>query len=112
MTLFEKLISRQLRADIVYEDADVFAFRDIAPQAPIHILIIPKRLIVRIGEAEPSDALLLGKLLLTASEIARSQGLDEDGYRLVINNGRNAGEAVPHLHLHLLAGRKLTWPPG
>lgn len=112
MTLFEKLISRELPADIVFEDEDVFAFRDIVPQAPVHILIIPKRKITRIGEAKASDANILGKLLLTASDIARKLGIDENGYRLVINNGRDAGEAVPHLHLHLLAGRKLTWPPG
>ncbi|HEX8373437.1 MAG TPA: histidine triad nucleotide-binding protein [Chthoniobacterales bacterium] len=112
MTLFEKLIARELPSEIVHEDDDVFAFRDIAPQAPTHILIIPKRLIVRLGEATPDDGAVLGKLLLTAAEIARKLGLASDGYRLVINNGRDAGEAVPHLHVHLLAGRRLAWPPG
>ena len=112
MTLFDKLILRELPADIVFEDDDVFAFHDIAPQAPVHILIIPKKSITRIGTAERTDASLLGKLLLTAAEIARSLGVAENGYRLVINNGSDAGEAVPHLHIHLLAGRKLTWPPG
>ena len=112
MTLFDKLIRRELPADIVFEDDDVFAFRDIAPQAPVHILIIPKKSITRIGAAESADASLLGKLLLAAAEIARSLGVADDGYRLVMNNGVDAGEAVPHLHIHLLAGRKLTWPPG
>ncbi|MEO7933560.1 MAG: histidine triad nucleotide-binding protein [Chthoniobacterales bacterium] len=112
MTLFEKLIQRELPSDIVFEDDDVFAFRDIAPQAPVHILVIPKKLITRVGEAQPGDVSILGKLLLTTAEIARELGLSENGYRLVINNGNDAGEAVPHLHVHLLAGRKLTWPPG
>ncbi len=112
MTLFDKLILRELPADIVFEDDDVFAFHDIAPQAPVHILIIPKKSITRIGSADNSDANLLGKLLLTAAEIARALSIADDGYRLVLNNGADAGEAVPHLHIHLLAGRKLTWPPG
>ena len=112
MTLFDKLILREFPSDIVFEDDDVFAFHDIAPQAPVHILIIPKKSITRIGSADNSDANLLGKLLLTAAEIARALGIADDGYRLVMNNGADAGEAVPHLHIHLLAGRKLTWPPG
>ena len=112
MSLFEKLISRELPADILFEDDEVFAFRDIAPQAPVHILIIPKKPITRIGLAERSDAILLGRLLVTAAAIARSLGVTDNGYRLVINNGPDAGEAIPHLHIHLLAGRKLTWPPG
>lgn len=112
MTLFQKLINRELPADIVYEDDEVFAFRDIAPQAPTHILIIPKKKITRIDEAQVSDAPLLGKLLLTAANIALELDLKANGYRLVINNGKDAGEAVPHLHIHLLAGRKLAWPPG
>jgi len=112
MSIFEKLIQRELPADIVFEDDDVFAFRDIAPQAPTHILIIPKNKITRIATAQPSDQPILGKLLLTAAKIASDLGIAETGYRLVINNGPDAGEAVPHLHLHLLAGRKLVWPPG
>ena len=112
MTLFQNLINRELPADIVYEDDEVFAFRDIAPQAPTHILIIPKKKITRIDEAQVSDAPLLGKLLLTAAKIALELDLKANGYRLVINNGKDAGEAVPYLHIHLLAGRKLAWPPG
>ena len=112
MTLFEKIIARQIPADIVYEDDQVLAFRDIKPQAPTHILIIPKRHIARIGEAQPDDAALLGHLLLKAATVARAVGLGETGFRLVINNGPDGGETVPHLHCHLMGGRPLGWPPG
>ena len=112
MTLFEKLIARTIPSRIVHEDRDVFAFHDINPQAPTHILVVPKRVIPRIGEAVEDDAALLGRLLLAAAEIARREGVAASGYRLVINNGADAGETVPHLHVHLLAGRPLTWPPG
>jgi histidine triad (HIT) family protein len=112
MTLFEKIIARQIPANVVYEDDLVFAFHDINPQAPTHVLIIPKKPIVRIGEAQPDDQALLGHLLLKAGQAARQLGLAESGYRLVVNNGRNAGEAVPHLHVHILGGRALNWPPG
>ncbi len=112
MTLFEKLIARQIPAKVVYEDDLVFAFHDIKPQAPIHVLIVPKKPIVRIGEATAADQALLGHLLLKAGEVAVQLGLKESGYRLVINNGRDAGEAVPHLHVHILGGRSLGWPPG
>jgi histidine triad (HIT) family protein len=112
MTLFEKIIARQIPANVVYEDDLVFAFHDINPQAPTHVLIIPKKPIVRIGEAQPDDQALLGHLLLKAGQVARQLGLAESGYRLVVNNGRNAGEAVPHLHVHILGGRALNWPPG
>ena len=115
MTLFEKIIAREIPADIVHEDDLCLAFHDIAPQAPIHILVIPKKAIPRIGEATSEDQALLGHLLLTAGQIARDLGLAEtatQGFRLVINHGANGGEAVPHLHLHLLAGRALGWPPG
>jgi histidine triad (HIT) family protein len=112
MTLFEKIIARQIPADIVYEDDQVLAFRDIKPQAPVHILIIPKRHITRVNEAQSGDAALLGHLLLKAAEVARAAGLGETGYRLVINNGPDGGETVPHLHCHLLGGRPLDWPPG
>ena len=112
MTLFEKIITREIPADIVYEDDLVLAFRDINPKAPIHILIIPKKPIPRIAEAIPEDHQVLGHLLLKAREVADETGLTEKGYRLVINNGSDAGETVPHLHLHILGGRTMIWPPG
>jgi histidine triad (HIT) family protein len=111
-TLFEKIIAREIPADIVYEDDQVLAFRDISPQAPVHVLVIPKKLIPRIGEAEDSDQALLGHLLLRARAVATTLGLAENGYRLVINNGKDGGESVPHLHCHILGGRPLSWPPG
>ena len=112
MTLFEKIIAREIPADIVYEDDLVLAFNDINPQAPVHVLVIPKKLIPRIAEAEPEDHQVLGHLLLKAKDIADDLGLHENGFRLVINNGKDAGESVPHLHLHILGGRAMTWPPG
>ncbi len=111
-TLFEKIIAREIPATIVYEDELVIAFRDIKPQAPTHVLIIPKKPIPRIAEATADDKAVLGHLLLKAAEVARELGLQSSGYRLVFNNGPDAGEAVPHLHCHILGGRKMTWPPG
>jgi histidine triad (HIT) family protein len=111
-TLFEKIIAREIPAQIVYEDDLVLAFRDIAPQAPAHVLIIPKQPIPRIAEAGPADHQTLGHLLLKAAEVAEQLGLKQSGYRLVFNNGPDGGEAVPHLHCHILGGRKLQWPPG
>ncbi len=111
-TLFEKIIARQIPAKIAYEDDLVLAFHDINPQAPIHVLIVPKKRVARIAEATPEDHAMLGHLLLKAAEVAGQLGLRSDGYRLVINNGRNGGESVPHLHCHILGGRPLTWPPG
>jgi len=112
MTLFEKIVARLIPADIVYEDELVMAFRDVNPQAPIHVLIIPKRVIPRIGEAQTADQQMLGHLLLQAQVVARKLGVFESGFRLVFNNGPDGGETVPHLHCHLLAGRELRWPPG
>jgi histidine triad (HIT) family protein len=112
MTLFEKIVARQIPAQIVYEDDLVLAFRDINPQAPTHVLIVPKKAIPRIAEASSEDHALLGHLLLKAAEVAAKIGLKENGYRLVINNGRDGGESVPHLHCHILGGRPLEWPPG
>jgi histidine triad (HIT) family protein len=112
MTVFEKIIGRQIPARIEYEDEQVLAFHDIAPQAPLHVLVIPKKHITRVGEAVAQDQALLGHLLLTAARVAEKLGLKESGYRLVINNGPNGGESVPHLHCHLLGGRQLQWPPG
>ena len=111
-TLFEKIIAREIPATIVYEDDKVIAFRDIKPQAPTHVLIVPKKPILRLSEARPEDHALLGHLLLKAAEVARQLGLTQNGYRLVFNNGPDAGEAVPHLHCHILGGRKMSWPPG
>ena len=112
MTLFERIVARQIPADIVYEDDLVLAFRDIKPQAPVHVVLIPKRAIPRVGESTPADAAVLGHLLVTAPEVARRCGIAETGYRLVINNGRDGGETVPHLHCHVLGGRPMGWPPG
>ena len=111
-TLFEKICHKEIPAEIVYEDDQVVAFRDIAPAAPTHVLIIPRKAIPRVSEAQAEDQSLLGQLLLKAAEVARSLGLSESGFRLVINNGKDGGESVPHLHCHILAGRPLQWPPG
>lgn len=111
-TLFEKIRDREIPADIVHEDDLCLAFRDIAPKAPVHILVVPKQPIPRVGEANDADEATLGRLLLAAARIARDTGIADTGYRLVINNGPDAGEAVPHLHVHLLGGRSLDWPPG
>jgi histidine triad (HIT) family protein len=112
MTLFEKIISREIPAKIAFENEEVLAFHDINPKAPVHVLVVPKRVIPRIAEAQPGDDSLLGRLLLIAKQIAADLGLSESGFRLVINNGRNGGETVPHLHVHLLGGRPMSWPPG
>jgi histidine triad (HIT) family protein len=112
MTLFEKIVARQIPADIVYEDDLVLAFRDIKPGAPTHVLIVPKKAIARISEARAEDEKLLGHLLLKAAEVAEKLGLKQSGYRLVFNNGPHAGESVPHLHCHILGGRAMAWPPG
>ena len=110
-TLFEKIVAREIPAKIVYEDDLVLAIRDIAPQAPTHVIIFPRQAIPRIGEAKADDQKLLGHLLFKAAEVAKQLDL-KDGYRLVINNGPNGGETVPHLHCHILGGRPLAWPPG
>ena len=112
MTIFEKIAAREIPASIIYEADDFLAFKDNNPQAPVHVLIIPRRVIAGIGKSMPSDAELLGRMLAATPEIARQLGVFESGYRLVINHGADAGESVPHLHIHLLGGRPLTWPPG
>lgn len=111
-TIFEKIIDREIPADIVHEDDVCICFRDIEPQAPTHLLVVPKKRIVRVGLAAQEDKEILGHLLLTAQDVARKEGFHEDGFRVVINNGPDGGEAVPHLHVHVLAGRKMQWPPG
>ena len=112
MTIFEKIAAREIPAKIAHETDEFLAFHDVNPQAPVHVLIVPKHVIPRVAEATDSDAAVLGRMLAATGEIARKLGVADTGYRLVINNGRDAGETVPHLHMHLLAGRNLTWPPG
>jgi len=111
-TIFSKIIRREIPAEIVYEDELALAFKDVAPQAPVHILVIPKQPIPKLSEAAPSDQSLLGHLLLTAKRVAVEAGLDANGYRVVINKGDDGGRTVYHLHLHILGGRSLQWPPG
>ena len=111
-TIFAKIVRRDIPADIVYEDEEVLAFRDLNPQAPVHVLFIPKRAIATLDDATPDDAELLGKLLIAAASYARKQGFEKDGYRTVINTNGHGGQTVFHIHVHLLAGRPMTWPPG
>ena len=110
-TLFGKIITREIPADIVYEDEHCLAFRDINPQAPTHVLLIPKKEIPRLADATADDEALLGHMMLAAGKLARQLGV-EDAFRLVVNNGAAAGQSVFHLHLHLIAGRGMSWPPG
>ena len=111
-TIFSKIIRKEIPATIVYENENVLAFRDIQPVAPTHILVIPKTPIPSLADATSEHASLLGELLLAAAEIARKEGLEADGYRVVTNIGKNGGQTVFHLHLHLLGGRACEWPPG
>lgn len=110
-TIFGKVISREIPADIVYEDEHCLAFRDINPQAPTHVLLIPKKELVKLSDATAEDAALLGHMMVTAGKIARDLGV-EDAFRVVTNNGAGAGQSVFHLHFHILAGRAFKWPPG
>src|SRR5438477_12826869 len=112
MTIFEKITARQIPAKIIWEDDDAIAFHDVNPQAPVHVLIVPKRVVPRLADATRADEALLGKLLLAARAVAEKLDLVESGYRVVINSGPDAGESVPHLHLHVLGKRALAWPPG
>ena len=112
MTIFDKIISREIPADIVYEDDQALAFRDINPQAPTHVLVIPRKHITTVADATPEDTELLGHMMIKANEIAESEGLKENGYRYVINCGEQGGQLVMHLHLHILGGRQMAWPPG
>jgi histidine triad (HIT) family protein len=111
-TLFAKIIRREIPADIVYEDDAVLAFRDINPQAPVHVLFIPKRPVATLNDLGEEDATLVGKLVIAAARWAKAQGFADDGYRVVMNCNRDGGQTVFHIHLHLLAGRALQWPPG
>jgi len=112
MTIFQKIIDKEIPANIVYEDDLALAFHDIQPQAPLHILVIPKKPIVNVATASEDDKALLGHLMWVCAEIARSEGIDEDGYRLVTNINQMGGQSVYHLHIHLLGKRQLQWPPG
>ena len=112
MTIFEKIAAREIPAKIVFEDDEVLAFHDVEPKAPVHVLIVPKRVIPRLAEAQESDQDLLGKLLLATRAVAEKLDLLQSGYRVVINSGPDAGESVPHLHVHVLGKRPLSWPPG
>lgn len=111
-TIFSKIISREIPAQLVFESESVLAFKDIDPKAPTHILIIPKKELRDLSAATQADASLLGELLLAAASIAKSEGISEAGYRVVINTGANGGQTVFHLHMHLLGGREMQWPPG
>jgi histidine triad (HIT) family protein len=110
--LFCKFVSGEITPNIVYQDDEVLAFRDINPQSPTHILIIPKRHISTLNDLTPEDAELVGKLYLTAKKLAADEGIDESGYRTVMNCNEEAGQSVFHIHLHLLGGRPMAWPPG
>lgn len=111
-TIFAKIIAREIPADIIYEDENCLAFRDVSPQAPAHVLVVPKKPIVNLLDAAPDDTLLLGQLMQAAVHVARTLGLADGGFRVVINAGPDGGQSVDHLHLHVLGGRHLTWPPG
>jgi histidine triad (HIT) family protein len=110
--IFCKIVAGQIGGTPLYQDDQVTAFRDVNPQAPVHILIVPNKHIVSLNEASDEDQVLLSRLMLTAAQLAQTEGVAEEGYRLVANTGANGGQSVFHLHLHLLAGRRLTWPPG
>ena len=111
-TLFGKIVRREIPADIVYENDEVLGFRDLNPQAPVHVLFVPRRPVATLNDATPQDAELLGKLLLAAADYAKREGFAEQGYRTVVNCNEHGGQTVFHLHVHLLAGRRMTWPPG
>jgi histidine triad (HIT) family protein len=111
-TIFGKIAAGEISADIVYEDEDLVAFRDLHPQAPTHILVIPRKPIPTLNEVQPEDAELIGKLFLAAAKIAEEEGIARSGYRTLINCNAAAGQTVYHLHLHILGGRPMQWPPG
>lgn len=111
-TLFQKIADKEIPSNIVYEDDKCVCFRDISPQAPTHLLLVPRKPIPRIEKATEEDTALLGHLMLVVGKVARQEGLAESGFRTVLNNGPDSGEEVPHLHIHILGGRKFTWPPG
>jgi histidine triad (HIT) family protein len=111
-TIFGKIARGEIPAELVYEDDDIVAFRDVSPQAPVHVLVIPRKPIPTLNQAQPEDAELIGRLFLTAAKVARAAGIADSGYRTVVNCNAAAGQTVFHLHLHVLGGRPLQWPPG
>ncbi|MBT3725092.1 MAG: histidine triad nucleotide-binding protein [Gammaproteobacteria bacterium] len=111
-TIFTKIINREIPAEILYEDDDVLAFSDVGPQAPVHFLVIPKLPIETINDIQPDQAELIGKMVLTAQKLVKEQGVAESGYRLVMNCNEDGGQTVFHIHMHVLGGRALSWPPG
>ena len=111
-TIFEKIIDKEIPAKIVYEDSYVLAFNDIEPQAPYHILIIPKKHIATVNDIQDEDAVVIGRMFIAAARIAKDKGFDEDGYRCVVNCNKHGQQTVFHIHLHLIAGKQLSWPPG
>ncbi|CAF1067992.1 unnamed protein product [Adineta steineri] len=111
-TIFGKIARKEMKVDLIHDDDQCVAFHDVSKQAPHHFLVIPKEPITQLATCKPSHEQLLGHLLLVAAQVAKKEGLEKDGYRLVINNGRNGGQSVYHLHVHVLGGRQLEWPPG
>lgn len=111
-TIFSKILRREIPADIVYEDDDVLGFRDVNPQAPVHVLFIPKEPIATLNDVVPEQAELAGQLMIAAADYAKQEGFAEDGYRVVMNCNQHGGQSVYHIHLHLLGGRQMAWPPG
>ena len=111
-TIFKRIIDGEIPANLVYEDDLCLAFHDVSPQAPTHVLLIPKKEVINVGGLKPEDESLAGHMLLTIGKVARQLGIEEGGYRVVANCGKNGGQSVDHLHFHILAGRPLTWPPG
>ncbi len=111
-SIFTKIIGGEIKGTIVHQDEHCAVLVDVQPQAPKHMLVVPRKEIESVASASPEDQMILGHLLLTAAKVARDQGFEKQGYRLVINTGKNGGQTVSHLHIHLLAGRQLEWPPG
>ena len=111
-TIFTKIINKEIPADILFEDDDVLAFRDINPQAPIHFLVIPKKEIKTLNDIEENDKDLIGKLFIIAKQLAKSEGISDNGYRTIFNCNEQGAQTVYHIHLHVLGGRQMTWPPG
>ena len=111
-TIFSKIINKEIHADILFENDKILAFRDISPQAPVHFLVIPKKEIRTINDINEEDKSLIGELFIVAKEIAKKEGISEKGYRTIFNCNENGGQTVYHIHLHVLGGRQLEWPPG